>query len=366
MNTERSIGRMLIIITAGLLLTACGGSPASASSPSSAAVPSSDAKVAGQIYLYGEQHGSQAIMEKETELWQDHYDEGMRHLFVEYPSYTAGFLNLWMQSDGDELLDEIYSDWEGTAAHNPYIKDFFRSIKRECPETVFHGTDVGHQYDTTGARFLEHLESIGGKDGEQYRLTQETIEQGKHYYDTGDDLYRENKMAENFVREYDKLNGESIMGIYGSAHTGLGAMDSTGAVECMATQLQNIYGDSVSSENLTAYAIENIEPLRTDRITVGGKEYKASYFGEQDLSGIPNLNLARREFWRLEDAYDDLKGLPRINDMLPYNNYPMAVEQGQVFVIDYTATNGAVERTYYRSDGDELSGAPATVAFAVR
>ena len=34
-------------------------------------------------------------------------------------------------------------------------------------------------------------------------------------------------MVENFTREFDKLSGESIMGIYGAAHTGLEAMDYT-------------------------------------------------------------------------------------------------------------------------------------------
>lgn len=28
-------------------------------------------------------------------------------------------------------------------------------------------------------------------------------------------------MAENFIREFEKLGSENIMGIYGSAHTGL-------------------------------------------------------------------------------------------------------------------------------------------------
>ncbi len=51
----------------------------------------------GQIYLYGEQHGNDAILEKELELWYDHYHkDGMRHLFLEHPYYTAEFLNIWM------------------------------------------------------------------------------------------------------------------------------------------------------------------------------------------------------------------------------------------------------------------------------
>ena len=53
-------------------------------------------------------------------------------------------------------------------------------------------------------------------------LAQEAIEQGKFFYEHSDDVYRENKMAENFIREFDRLTGENVMGIYGGAHTGLG------------------------------------------------------------------------------------------------------------------------------------------------
>ena len=51
---------------------------------------------------------------------------------------------------------------------------FYRTIKEQCPETVFHGTDVGHQYDSTGARYQDYLEERGLADTEDYRLTLET------------------------------------------------------------------------------------------------------------------------------------------------------------------------------------------------
>jgi len=75
---------------------------------------------------------------------------------------------------------------------------------------------------------------------------------------------------------------------------------------------------------------------------------------------------AYREFWRLEDAYDDFKNNKKTGEVLPYGNYPMHVETGQVFVIDYTKTDGSVERRYYRSDGGTWRGLPATVGFNVK
>lgn len=348
---------IIILLTAVLFFAACSDTTEDRTVPS--------AKPSGQIYLYGEQHGVEKILEKEFEIWSRYYNEkGMRHLFVELSYYTAEFLNIWMKEDDDNILDELYEDWKGTASYNPAVKEFYKRIKSECPETVFHGTDVGHQYDTTGQRFLKYLEENNQKDSEKYSLTMEAIEQGKNFYKKEDYGYRENKMVENFIREFEKLDGESIMGIYGSAHTDFDAMEyNDGKVPCMANQLRKRYGDTVHSEDLSWIA-KDIEPERTDIITVNNKEYEASYFGRQDLTGFKDY--AFREFWRLENAYEDFKEMKKTGDVLPYNNYPMLIETGQVFVIDYTKKDGTVIRKYYRSDGYIWNGLPSTEEFVIK
>ena len=103
------------------------------------------------------------------------------------------------------------------------------------------------------------------------------------------------------------------------------------------------------------------EPSRVDSITLQGKKYAASYFGKQDLKGFKDY--AYREFWRLEDAYDAAKDLPLADNSLPYNNYPMRIEAGQVFVIRYTRTDGSVEREYYLSNGRLWQGLLSTQQF---
>ena len=345
---------VLIIIPA---LSACSNKPLQAE----VSAPPSQSQ--GQIYLYGEQHGVEQILNKEFELWQDYYqNKNMRHLFIESPYYTAEFLNIWMQSDNDDIFNEVYEDWTGSASYNPNVKDFYKKIKSECPETIFHGTDVGHQYDTTGERFLMYLEAHDMKGSEQYTLAQEAIEQGKYFYEHSDDVYRENKMAENFIREFDKLSGENVMGIYGGAHTGLDAMNCTNSVPCMANQLKQRYGDVIHSEDLT-YLANDAEPSRVDKIAVNGKEYEAPYFGKEDMSWSDDY--AYREFWRLENAYEDFKDKPKTDNDLPYNNYPMQIETGQVFVIDYTKKDGSVERVYYRSDGLVWNGMTSTEEFTL-
>ena len=103
--------------------------------------------------------------------------------------------------------------------------------------------------------------------------------------------------------------------------------------------------------------------LRTDRITVNGKEYEASYFGEQDMSSWSDV-FTKREVWRLENAYEDFKDKQPTSDVLPYNNYPMNIETGQVFVIDYhTNKDGSVERKYYLADGTVWQDMPSTREF---
>lgn len=313
-----------------------------------------------EIFLYGETHGSENVLAKEFELWSDYYhNESLRHLFIEYPYYTAEFLNIWMQADDDSILNAIYDDLAGTQVQIPALKDFFMQIKDECPDTVFHGTDVGHQYNTTGERYLSYLKENGMEDSPEYELALEAIEQGKRFYGNGesDYIYREDKMTENFVREFDKLDGESVMGIYGSAHTYL---DDT---DCMATQLKKRYGENVHSEDISWLALDN-KALKAETLIVGGKEYQALYFGEQDISSF-GLDYVKRKFWRLENSYADFANNTKPGDKLPYNNYPMIIETGQVFVIDYTLKDGSVERMYYRSDGNEWNGQMTTEQFVL-
>lgn len=209
------------------------------------------ARPLAQIYLYGEEHGIDSVIQKEFEIWYEHYHEdGMRHLFLESPFFTCEFLNIWMREESDEILDALYDDLEGTAAHVPAKKDFYKQIKTKCPETVFHGTDVGHQFYSTGERFLEYLEQRNSEDTEQYRMAREVMEQGKYYYENADDVYREHKMTENFMHAFDALDGETVMGIYGAAHVHPDQMDYTGQVPCMANQLKTHYGDIIYSEDL--------------------------------------------------------------------------------------------------------------------
>ena len=80
-----------------------------------------------QLYIYGEIHGQKEILEAEFEYWQRYYNDGMRHLFLEVPYYTAQYYNIWMKEDDNEILDFIFSNFKDTPSGNKEIYDFFVS-----------------------------------------------------------------------------------------------------------------------------------------------------------------------------------------------------------------------------------------------
>lgn len=211
----------------------------------------------GQIYLYGEAHADAECLEKELELWGELYADGVRDLFVETPYYTAAYLNEWMHAESDDVLDQLYQDLSGTQNHAQDVLDFYRQIKRDYPETVFHGTDVGHQYGSTGARYLAKMRAAGQTDSEAYALALENIEQGKTFYTLMQQnkseayAYRENCMVQNFVREYEALSGATVMGVYGAMHTDPESPDFSGKVDSMAKQLAARFGDALHAEDLS-------------------------------------------------------------------------------------------------------------------
>ena len=329
------------------------------------AAPGAAAAQTGRIYLYGETHADPACLEQELAAWDGYYHElGMRDLLIEVPSYTAQFMNLWMKAEDDAILSRLFEDWEGTAMHDQGVWDFYKSIKEQCPETVFHGFDVGHQYNTTGTRYLIGLALTGQMGSADWDETQQTIEQGKQYYQTGDDVYRENIMAENLARIFESLPmGASVMVITGSAHSNLYAMDyNTGTVPCMAGQLRQQYGAALQARNLSD-GIDYTRAGDTQLVRLAGTDYTAVCLGEQDLSSrLPGYQ--SRIFWLVEGAYEAACALPATGEFLPYDNYLNPVEEGQVYRIDYLLADGSSESRYYRADGTLWQGQPATAGFA--
>lgn len=206
-----------------------------------------------QIYLYGETHGKKKFFDIEVNEWEKFYKSGCRNLFVELPFYSAEFLNIWMKENNDQIIDQLMEDWKGSPAANKFYKKFFKDIKQKYPETIFYGTDVGHQYETTGQRYLDYLVDSGLENSEKYASTLACIEQGKIFYNEGSkngySEFRESCMVENFIKTYDQISDKKIMGIYGSFHTQIQNP------KLMSGRLQEHYGKIISSKNVVNICI---------------------------------------------------------------------------------------------------------------
>ncbi len=213
-----------------------------------------------RIRIYGEFHGVESYYDTEYDLWTGYYDEGYRDLFIELPYYTAELLNVWMKEDDDTIIDKVFTDLQGSLAGNEYYRQFFIDIKQNCPETVFHGTDIGHQFNTTGVDYILYLDEIGQKGSPEYEKAIECIKQGADVYSdetvySGLSLKREEYMVNNFIEAYDAVGGK-VMGIYGSDHT------RTDKPEYLYGRLREHYGDIISTVRISSLIFGENKPYR--------------------------------------------------------------------------------------------------------
>ena len=330
-----------------------------------------DESVMGRIHLYGEFHGNPEHHAKQLKLWHYYYHRyGMRHLFMEAPLFTAELLNIWMQEDNDDTLymkfDMIASRFPDRVFYNDI--DLLKRIKAQTPETVFHGTDIGHQHETLGQWFLQYLRDNGLEGSEQYLLTLEKIQQRIIWEESDfNESLRADMMVKHFVREFDALDGESIMSLfYGAAHVELGEyIWWQGGGPTMASQLLEIYGDRLYATDLQDLLGSRFFGGAFDVVYIAGRPYSALHFGTTDISAWHD-SFATREFWRLIRPEDDFMENQITGVLLPHRDLPGNVMQGEVFVVTLTTYNGETITRYFRADeGVKWNGRPAAVEFVI-
>ena len=157
-----------------------------------------------------------------------------------------------------------------------------------------------------------------------YAIAKENYEQGKAYTGfapSGGSVndYREKWMAENVIREYEKIKGETVMGVYGTAHIWLGKSAYCN-IDTMSQMLSDHYGDTFHTDIIVLP-----DDIRNDILSVAGKEYEATFFGEIAIDSE-----TKYAYGRLENAFEDLKDCPLTENVLPYYNYPMKIEEQQI------------------------------------
>lgn len=294
-----------------------------------------------QILLCGEDHTDAACREQELALWRERYAAGDRDLFLEMGAATAELLNRWMTTGEESFWDLVYRNWEGTLSQTEQTENFYRQLRANCPETVFHGIDMEHQYRTTGRFCLALLEKEGRQGSEVYRKVLRSVEQAQRFYEgwdgdlfSRDNAYREETLAENFRDEYESIGRRRVMGIFGAAHTDPYGPDYyTASVPSMGAQLRERYGGGILCRDLRG---EDLPEETT--LTIAGTEYEAIYYGEYPIARRDILRSG--EYWRLADAYDALSQWERSGDALPGNEYPMSVRPGEAYAIHYHCWDG--------------------------
>ena len=101
----------------------------------------------------------------------------------------------------------------------------------------------------------------------------------------------------------------------------------------------------------------------TKSFTLFGKTYNAQYCGTSDVSGIRDFKT--RKVFRLIDAYEDLVNYQSF-DYLSDDNYPVTVNAGEVYRVEYLRTDGTGFVEYMRSDANSyINGQHVTVGIYV-
>lgn len=284
----------------------------------------------------------------------------MRYLFVEFPFYCSEFLNLWMQEDNDEILDEMWEEIAGTLGATGANKEFYKKIKKACPETIFYGTDVGHKYDTLGEQYLSYLREHGQENSDNNKRAQEIINQGKIYSEKNQEdafAYRENMMVENFIWSLNELKHEDIMGIYGAAHITMNEEDDYSnliSVPNMATQLTDKFSRKIYTEDLSAKA-DTSNPWKTGALMINGKEYQAILWNEIWLNRKSN-SYDSVEVWELKEGTEDFNNIPVGDRTIPDSSFlfPTEIKYGKIYVLDYYTDDEFKERQIFRSDNKSM------------
>lgn len=307
------------------------------------------------IFLIGERHGKEKFIQEEFNQWRYYYEKyGFRHMMVEIGYCSAQMLNLWMKAEDDEILETWFANVEGTPSHVPETLEYYRNIKKYCPETVFHGTDVEHQWETTSALYIEYLEESGLTDTEEYALAQEAMEQGRVFYQKAPGYweYRERCMVDNFIREYERLDGAPVWGVYGSDHVDPGSSWPSEDVPWMAYQLYERYGDLLVCWDILKLTEMDYQAVQT--LAIDEWEYQARRISRVKVAK-PGLEEQYREYWRLEDG-DELAGnWVETEEYLSKVNCAV-MRLGDVILCRIGKSSGTEEWQVYRCDGEMVDG----------
>lgn len=139
-----------------------------------------------EITIYGEIHAEKQIYDREIDIIDEFYKKGGRTLFLEAGYCMGKMMNLWMESESDEIFEFLFELYEGTPFGNKEYFDYYKSIKEKFPELRFIGTDIEHGYGNKDKikvfedYFFENI--YPALDDNEKMLADKSIAQGKECY----------------------------------------------------------------------------------------------------------------------------------------------------------------------------------------
>ena len=155
-------------------------------------------------------------------------------------------------------------------------------------------------------------------------------------------------MVENLSRQFEALDGASVMVICGSYHAQNEASISDPNTLRFAVQLMQKYGDAVQIEDL------NFGGDGSTLYLFGVAPYMANTIGTVENPGLPGVQAL--QIYEIFNAYEDVKELETNGVYLPCSVFPVEVEPGSVYRVGYFMEDGSEEWYTFRADGEVQNG----------
>ena len=122
---------------------------------------------------------------------------------------------------------------------------------------------------------------------------------------------------------------------------------------------ESVQTNETVKDETTQNDVKLNEEIKTQKITIGDKEYEAEYHGKQDLAALFD-QYSYREFWKVKDAYNDFEKAETTGNVLPYDNYPFELEENQIYIVQYTNKDESVVKEVHKYPGIEWKGQQCT------
>lgn len=280
-----------------------------------------------------------------ADFWQlkDAYEDFKSSKDIQPTSQVRTVYPMNVELDQVFIVDTTKKD--GSVERKYYLSD----------GSMYENTLVTREYRVSISTRTDKI-TVNGKEYEASYFGERDVSQwtSNDYPYTKEDFWRLENAYDDFKNNKDVQPTSQVRNMFLMNTT----LDEVYIVDCTRTdgsvERKYFLSDGSMYENTSVsreYRVGPTPVIRVDKMTVGGKEYDASYFG----------GFQGGEMWRLENAYADFKDKYKTGDCLPYDHYPMTIDEEQVYVAQFKKEDGTVESYYSVSEGFIWKGMPSTL-----